>query len=79
MLLFAIFMLVPLVMAFLSLILKDKVNRWANLVLGILYTGFCVFDLIRIAQAFAYHIPMYVSKIVASVLIVWYAWKWLKE
>ena len=49
MLLFAIFMLVPLVMAFLSLTLKDKATRWANVVLGIVYTGLCVFDSIGTA------------------------------
>ncbi|TLM98516.1 hypothetical protein FDZ71_17025, partial [bacterium] len=39
-----IMMLVPLVMAFLSLTLKDSINRWANVALGIGYTGLCLFD-----------------------------------
>jgi hypothetical protein len=34
-LLTTIMMLVPLVMAFLSLTLKDSINRWANVVLGV--------------------------------------------
>jgi hypothetical protein len=72
----AIMMLVPLVMAFLSLTLKDLINRWANVVLGIVYTGLCLFDLIgSLAQLSAYAILMFISKIVASALIVWYAWK----
>ena len=37
-LLFAIMFLVPLIMAFLSLTLKDKTNRWANMILGTVYT-----------------------------------------
>ena len=49
MLFFAIFMLVPLVMAPMSLILKDKANRWANVVVGLVYTGLCVFDSIGTA------------------------------
>jgi hypothetical protein len=39
-----IMMLVPLVMAFLSLTLKDSINRFANVALGIVYTGICLFD-----------------------------------
>ena len=84
MLFFAIFMLVPLVMAPMSLLLKDKANRWANVVLGIVYTGLCVFDSIGtaisdISALSAYAILMYISHIVASALIVWYAWKWPKQ
>ena len=84
MLFFAIFMLVPLVMAPVSLILKDKANRWANVVVGIVYTGLCVFDSIGtaifdISALSAYAILMYISHIVASALIVWYAWKWPKQ
>jgi hypothetical protein len=78
---FAIFMLIPLVMAPVSLILKDKANRWANVVVGIVYTGLCVFDSIGtaifdISALSAYAILMYISHIMASALIVWYAWKW---
>jgi hypothetical protein len=81
MLFFAIFMLVPLVMAPLSLILKDKANRWANMVMGVVYTGLCVFDsigtaVIDISILSAYDILMYISHIVASALIIWYAYKW---
>ena len=71
----AIIMLVPLVMAFLSLILKDLINRWANVVLGIFYTGFCLFIWMRSPPQPDYSILMFISKIVASALIVWYAWK----
>jgi hypothetical protein len=70
----AILMLVPLVMAFLSLTLKDSINRLANVVLGIVYTGICLFDWIGSPVQPALHILMYISHIVASALIVWYAW-----
>jgi hypothetical protein len=33
---------VPLVMAVMSITLKDKANRWANIILGIFYAGFIV-------------------------------------
>ena len=74
-LLTTIMMLVPLVMAFLSLTLKDSINRWTNVVLGVVYTGICLFDWLGSLVEPAYGILMHISRIVASALIVWYAWK----
>ena len=36
----AITMIVPGIMVFLSLALKNKANRWANIIIGIFYTGY---------------------------------------
>jgi len=75
-LLFAIVFLIPLVMAFLSLTLKDSVNRWANIIVGIVYIGLNFIDLTEVlAQLSAWATLMILSKIVALVLVVWYAWK----
>ncbi len=72
---------VPLVMAVLSLTLKDKANRWANIILGIFYAGFILFELTMniTTVAYPYLILMDTSVIVASALIAWYAWKWPKQ
>ncbi|MCP8313104.1 MAG: hypothetical protein H3Z53_01860 [archaeon] len=78
-LLFAIILLVPLVMAFLSLTLKDSTNRWANIIVGIVWFGLLLTDLpTYLANPSAYAILMWLSQIVATALIVWYAWKWTK-
>jgi len=75
-LLFAIIVLVPLIMAFLSLTLKDSTNRWANIIVGIVFTVFQLDALIEtLAQPSAWAILMELSKVVAPALIVWYAWK----
>jgi hypothetical protein len=74
-LLTTIMMLVPLVMAFLSLTLKDSIDRWANVVLGVTYTGICLFDWLGSLAEPAHQILMHISRIMASALIVWYAWK----
>ena len=79
MLVTTIMMLVPLVMAFLSLTLKDSINRLANVALGIVYTGICLFDWLGSPAQPAYSIVLYISKIAASALIVWYAWKSKKQ
>ena len=75
-LLFAVILLAPLVMAFLSLTLKGSINRWANIILSIVFTSLMVIALIELlAQPTAYSILLTLSKVVAGALIVWYAWK----
>jgi len=73
----AVTLLIPLVMAFLSLTLKDKVNRWINIIVGIVYIGLGIGDFAEVSTAEfpAYAILMIVSQFVAAALIVWYAWK----
>ena len=74
---YAVSLLIPLVMAFLSLTLKDSMNRWANIVLGVFFTGLYLSDLIaHLVNPFAHAILMGSAEVVDQVLIVWYAWKW---
>ena len=69
---------VPLVMAVVSLTLKDKANRWANIILGAFYAVFIIFELTMnvTTVAYPYAILMDVSVFVVAVLIAWNAWKW---
>jgi len=71
------YFLVPLAMAFLSLILNDKANRWANIIVGIVLTGLHILDSVAVVMAnpTALDILMSLSIIVAPALIIWYAWK----
>ena len=73
----AVTLLIPLVMAFLSLTLKDKTNRWTNIIVGIVYIGLGIGDFaeVRTTEFPAYAILMIVSQFVVAALIVWYAWK----
>jgi len=73
---FAIFWLIPLTMAFLSLTLKDPANRWANIIVGIVWAAIGLFDLgDALNRGWLTVSLLAFSKIVASALIVWYAWK----
>ena len=45
---YAVSLLIPLVMAFMSLTLKDLLNRWANIIMGVFYTGLYLSDLIAL-------------------------------
>jgi len=70
--------LIPPIMAFLSLTLKDSINRWLNIIVGIVFivlmpigTGF---ELIPTAYLPSI-IVIAVVEVVTLVLIVWYALK----
>ena len=71
----AIFMVIPVVMVFLSLTLQYPVNRWANIIVAIL---FLVFSLIQVpGYPSAYDKFLLIVSIVFNGLTVWYAWKWV--
>ena len=79
----AIGMTILIVMVFLSLTLKAKANRWANIVVGILYTGVTLFTILPLpiwGQVFwVYYYVFAIAEVVFCALIVWYAWKWPKQ
>lgn len=66
-------MAIPSVMVFLSLALKSKANRWANIILGVIYS---VFVLVTMPGAWDFYIFLGVLDIALAALIVWHAWKW---
>jgi len=75
----AILLLIVPVMAFLSLTLKDSINRWANIIVGIVFAGIGLVGAIdSLAKQSAYYAGLILTGIVEFVvaaLIVWYAWK----
>ena len=70
----AIVMVLPIVMVFLSLTLKYKLNRWANIILAICIIGFDFVGLPTYTSAYA--IFLIIVGLVFNALTVWYAWKW---
>ena len=71
----AILMTIPAVMVFLSLILKAKANRWANMSIGIFMTVAILLSMFM-PGVWAYYIFYGSVEVVLTALIVWYAWKW---
>jgi len=73
-------MLVGPVMAFLSLTLKDKANRWLNIIVAVVFaflallipTGYT-------ATYYAFTILVTAVEFVAAALIIWLAWKSRKK
>ena len=73
----AAFMVIPVVMVFLSLTLKYAVNRWANIIVAIFLFGF---NLVGFSgYPGAYDRFLIVVGLVFNVLTVWYAWRWPKQ
>jgi len=75
-----LFWLIPLWMAFVSLTVKGSPSRWANFVLGIIFT---VLNIVHFIEHLAPPSPVQIliigSAVVATALIAWYAWKWPKQ
>lgn len=66
---------IPIAMVFLSLTLKQPVNRWANLIVPIV---FFLVNLIGLpTYPSAYDRFLIVVGLVFNVLTVWYAWNWV--
>jgi len=76
----ALFWWVPLVMAVLSVTLKDLANRWTNMILGIVFTALNIFHLIEhLTDPSAHQILIIGSTVVVTALIFWHALKWPKQ
>jgi len=74
----AIDILIPLVMAFLSLTLQGSINRWLNIIVGGIYAvleSITLLEELTAGTPTGYVILMLIAAVVALVLIVWYAWK----
>jgi hypothetical protein len=78
----SIIFVVPILMSFLTLILKYPAIRWANRILGLF---FAAFDLIFLGLALfqwhsaGYEIVWSMAYLVCTTLVVWYAWKWTRH
>jgi Ca2+/H+ antiporter len=79
MLVVAIIAIIPLVLAFLSLTLKDSINRWVNIIVGTVFAALSLLDpVIYVSKQSAYSayvILIGIVGLVTEALIVWYAWK----
>jgi len=74
----AILMAIPIVMIFLSLILKANANRLVNIIVAIVYIVVLVSTFFT-GRNPAYYILFAILKAILLALIVWHAWKWPKK
>jgi hypothetical protein len=73
----SVYIAIASVMVFLTLVLRPRVDRWANIVLPILYIVSIVVS--AIGESWAYYFFLSVAESALLVLIIWYAWTWPKQ
>jgi hypothetical protein len=71
----AVMMEIPIAMIVLSLVLKYKINRWANIVAGVIKTA-AVFASMFVGVPAAYYIFFGIIEIITTLYIIRIAWKW---
>lgn len=69
----SIMLAIPSVMVFLSLVMKPAINKWVNIVLGLVFTLIMVFV---IQGAWVFYKLLGVVEIALTLTIVWQAWSW---
>ncbi len=70
---------VSLIMAFVSVSSRDKINRGLNIVVGTAYVAFSVVLLLQSLENQSVLAVGYLAGTVFSALVVWYAYKWPKK
>ncbi len=77
---FALFWVVPLLMAFLAHVLDDRANRFANAGVGLVMTVMWAWDLVAhsVNEGFNGVWLTLAGMTAASLGILWHAWKWPK-
>lgn len=71
----ALLMEIPIAMVLLSLILDDKINKWANIISGIIKT-LAVLGSLSVGTPTAYYTFFVVIEVITTISIVVIAWRW---
>jgi hypothetical protein len=69
-------MIVPSLMPFLSLVLPVRLNRWLNIIFGVVFS---LIMIVAFTSGWHFYILFGVIEITLTLLIVWFAWTWPKE
>lgn len=71
----SLMMAIPSLMIFLSVALKASVNRWMNIIFGVVYTVIILITM----WGWAFYRFWGVIEVALTSLIVWYAWSWPRQ
>lgn len=69
-----LFMAIPTLMIFLSVVLPAKINRWVNVIIAALFIPYMLFNLA--GEVWTHMVFAAVVEVVLLGLIILYAWKW---
>ena len=70
----AIFLFVPILMGFQSLVLARPISRWVNIIIAVALFVFVLIDLGSYPSA--YDKFLLIASLCFNVVTVWYAWHW---
>lgn len=75
----SVLLAVPALMVGLSVILKTKINRGLNLIVGFVFTAIMLLIAVTsISEWRAFYVFYAIVESILTSIIVWYAWKWTK-
>ena len=72
MLVAAILNAIPIVMIYLSRVLRPSANRWANIVAAVL----TIVYVLGAGSAYPHYLFLAAVEVVSLLAIIWYAWRW---
>jgi hypothetical protein len=72
----SVMLAVPSVMVFLSLVLPPAINRWTNIVLGLVYPAIVI---LTVRGSPPFYLFLSAVEIALNLTTVWYAWSWPRE
>lgn len=76
----ALLMTIPALMIFASVILKPKINRWLNLIFGIIYTALMLLIAFTTTGAWwSFYVFFAIIESILTATIFWTALKWPKQ
>lgn len=76
----SVMMTIPALMVCLSVLLKPALNRWLNIIFGVIYTAIIVLAMLSARDPWwVFYQFLGIVEIIITLLIVWYAWKWPKQ
>jgi hypothetical protein len=70
----SVYVAIASMMIFLTLVLRPRISRWANIVLPILYIASIVASVI--GESWVYFWFLSIAEGALLLLIIWYAWRW---
>jgi hypothetical protein len=70
----AVLMVIPIIMGFLSVTLNFPVNRWANIIVAVVFLGFNLIGSPNYPST--YDKFLIIVGLGFNVLTIWYAWQW---
>jgi len=76
-------MVVPCLMPFLSVVLPVRLNRWLNIIFGVVYTlvmiAVVIVAIVTFKISWYFYIMYGLIEIILTLLVVWYAWTWPQQ